>query len=395
MQEVLITGVGAISHLGHGADAFWHGLLRAGSSPGEVADPHARMSVPLMYSVPEQPLPEISFDGGGVPPGLASRYAIEGARQALADAGLGEVPAERTAVVIGTGMGDSGLHEQWRTDGRPDADGAWAPVFSVASALGAWLGAEGPVSSISNACAASGFGLSAAADLIRTGVADVVVAGGAEAYSRVALACFNRLGAVDPERCRPFDARRAGTVFGEGAGIMILESAEHARARRAPRVYAELAGEGWSCDAHHATAPEPAGTQIVRAMRAALEQAGASADEVGCVVPHGTGTELNDVVESGALHTVLGERAARTPLYSLKALVGHTGGAAAALGTVAAALMLHHGKVPPNRPVAELDPECRVRLPESEVPLEGRFALVNAYAFGGNNVSLVLKEARA
>lgn len=394
MHEVLITGLGAISHLGCGADAFWHGLQRAESSPNKVTDPHAHMSIPLMYSVPEPPVVEVPLDGGEsrVPLGLASRYAIEGARQALADAGIGEVPADRTAVVIGTGMGDSGLHEEWRTEGRPEG-GQWAPVFSVASALGAWLGAEGPVTSISNACAASGFGLSAAADLIRTGVADVVVAGGAEAYSRVALACFNRLGAVDPERCRPFDAQRGGTVFGEGAGIMILESAEHARARNAPRVYAELAGEGWSCDAHHATAPEPAGTQIVRAMRAALEQAGATADEVGCVVPHGTGTELNDVVESRALHAVLGDRAGNTPLYSLKALVGHTGGAAAALGTVAAALVLHHRSVPPNRPVAELEPACEVWLPEATTPLEGRFALVNAYAFGGNNVSLVLKEA--
>ncbi|MCX4693185.1 beta-ketoacyl synthase [Streptomyces sp. NBC_01408] len=389
MEEVLITGLGAISHLGTGADAFWHGLIRAESAPGPAADPHARMDITLMYSVPEPPEPE---PGPTVSP--ASRLAVAAAREALADAALGAVAPSRLAVVIGTGMGDAGLHEQWRTDGPPQ-DGDWSPVFSVASEVSEWLGAQGPSTSISNACAASGFGLSAAAELIRTGAADVVVAGGAEAYSRVALACFNRLGAIDPQECRPFDANRRGTVFGEGAGILVLESAAHAAARNAPRVYAKLAGEGWSCDAHHATAPDPSGTQIVRAMREAMERSGAKAEDVGCVVPHGTGTELNDVVESQALHTVLGSGAARTPLYSLKALVGHTGGAAAALGTVAAALILHHRAVPPNRPVAEPDPACEVRLPVERTALEGPFVIVNAYAFGGNNVSLVLQEAGA
>ncbi|MEU3911260.1 beta-ketoacyl-[acyl-carrier-protein] synthase family protein [Streptomyces sp. NPDC029721] len=390
MEEVLITGLGAVSHLGSGADALWHGLMRARSRPERAADPHARMDVPLMYSVPGTPEP----DGPPEGPSTAARFAVEAARQALADSALGEVAPERVAVVIGTGMGDATLHERWRAEGHPP-DGEWAPVFSVASSLGEWLGAEGPNTSISNACAASGFGISAAAELIRTGAADVVLAGGAEAYSRVALACFNRLGAVDPERCRPFDANRRGTVFGEGAGVLVLESAAHAEARRAPRVYARLAGEGWSCDAHHATAPEPGGTQIVRAMREALERAGAGAGEIGCVVPHGTGTELNDAVESRALHEVLGAAAGRTPLYSLKALVGHTGGAAASLAAVAAALVLHHRTVPPNRPVEERDPDCDVLLPVEPAPLRGSFALVNAYAFGGNNVSLVLQEARA
>lgn len=401
MEQVLITGLGAISHLGLGVDAFWHGLMRAEGGPGPAADPYARMDIPLMYTAPALPEPPGPPEppASSELPGLASRFAVEAARQALADAGLtgpGAAPAApgRTAVVIGTGMGDSGLHEQWRVAERPAGD-TWSPVFSVASAVGAWLGAEGANSSISNACAASGFGISAAADLIRTGAADVVVAGGAEAYSRVALACFNRLGAVDPQRCRPFDANRRGTVFGEGAGIMVLESAAHAAARRAPRVYARLAGEGWSCDAHHATAPEPAGTQIVRAMREALDRAGAAPDRVGCVVPHGTGTALNDAVESRALHAVLGGSAPHTPLYSLKALVGHTGGAAAALGVVAAALILHHRAVPPNHPVAEQDPDCDVLLPVEPTRLSGPYALVNAYAFGGNNVSLVLQEAGA
>ncbi|MEU6479408.1 beta-ketoacyl-[acyl-carrier-protein] synthase family protein [Streptomyces sp. NPDC047017] len=392
MNDVLITGLGVLSHLGSGLDAFWAGLTAARSAPSRVPDPDARMDLPLMYAVPEADLPPVPGDLGGLPPGGGSRLAIEAARQAVNDAGLGGVAPDRIAVVIGTGMGDSGLHERWRTTGRPEG-GHWAPVFSVASAVGAWLGAEGANVSVSNACAASGFGLSLAVDLIRTGEADVVVAGGAEAYSRVALACFNRLGAIDPERCRPFDLHRRGTLFGEGAGVMVLESAAHARARHAPRAYARVAGAGWSCDAHHATAPEPTGTQIARAMREALAEAGASPDEIGCVVPHGTGTELNDTVESRVLGEVLGAGPDRVPLYSLKALLGHTGGAAASLATVAAAQILYRGAVPPNAALGEQDPECKVWLPTRSVPPSGKYALVNAYAFGGNNVSLVLREA--
>ncbi|OMI33882.1 beta-ketoacyl synthase N-terminal-like domain-containing protein, partial [Streptomyces sparsogenes] len=267
----------------------------------------------------------------------------------------------------------------------------------------------------SNACAASGYALSLAADLIRSGEADVVVAGGSEAYSRVGLACFNRLGAIDPERCRPFAADRRGTVFGEGAAVLVLESAEHARRRGVKTVYARLAGTGWSCDAHHATAPEPGGAQIERAMREALREAGALPDpgtagaatgpgavpggaeagRLGFVVPHGTGTELNDVVEVRTLAAVLGAAAPLTPLYSLKALLGHTGGAAGAFAALAAALVLHHGTLPPNVPVGALDPECEAPLPTAPTPVTAPYGLVNAYAFGGNNVSLVLQGAAA
>ena len=387
---VRITGLGVISCLGRGTETFWQGMTGAASAPAPVADPHAHMDLPLMYLVPVAAVPEGPEDQDGLVLGDASRYALAATWEAMADAGLaGPADPGRLAVVLGTGMGDSGLHEQWHVDGGPGGDG-WVPTFSPAAVLGAALGAAGPVTSVSNACAASGFGISLAADLIRSGEADIVVAGGAEAYSRVALACFNRLGAIDPERCRPFSLHRQGTVFGEGAAILVLESAAHARARGAPPAYATLAGAGWSCDAHHTTAPEPEGVQIARAMRQALAEAGVAADQVGCVVPHGTGTQLDDVVEGAALHGVLGPVAQVTPLYSLKGLIGHTGGAAGALATLAAALILRHGSIPANVPLGEQDPECKVALPRAQTPLAGSCVLVNAYAFGGNNVSLAL-----
>ncbi|OEU87013.1 3-oxoacyl-ACP synthase [Streptomyces abyssalis] len=392
MDEILITGLGVISCLGNGVDAFWRGMNEAASAPRRVPDPNAHMDIPMMYGVPEAEVPRAEREPDGQPLGLGSRFALEVSRQAIASAELDGTDPQRIAVVIGTGMGDAGLHEEWRVSGYPERDG-WSPTFCVASAVGSLAGAEGPNISVSNACAASGFAISIAADLIRSGEADVVVTGGAEAYSRVALGCFNRLGAVDSRRCRPFDAHREGTVFGEGAAALVLESEEHARRRGAPRAYARLAGAGWSCDAHHTTAIEPEGEQVVRAMRQALRESGVDPSEVGCVVPHGTGTLINDTVESRALSEVLGPVAAKHPLYSLKSLIGHTGGAAGALAALAAVLIVHRGTVPPNVPRDVADPECEVSLPERAVPFDGSAAVVNAYAFGGNNVSLVLQEA--
>ncbi|MFH8370240.1 beta-ketoacyl-[acyl-carrier-protein] synthase family protein [Streptomyces sp. NPDC018031] len=396
MDDVLITGLGTVSCLGSGIDAYWRGLNAARSAPGPIPVPDANMPYPSMYLVPEADLPDGPPEQDGLPIGRGSRLALEAARQAVADAGADSLAAldpRRIAVSISTGMGDADLHEGWRPGGPPDTD-RWAPAFPVAAVVGGRLGAEGGNTSISNACSASGYALTVAADQIRAGEADVVVVGGAEACSRVALACFNRLGAMDPERCRPFAADRRGTHFGEGAAVLVLESAAHARRRGAGTVYAALAGSGWSCDAYHATAPEPTGAEIEHGMRQALAEAGAGPEEVAFVVPHGTGTELNDVVESEVLGTVLGDRAAGTPVYNLKALIGHTGSAAGAFGALTSALLLHHGRVPGNVDIGERDPRCAVSLPTAGAPTRGRFGLVNAYAFGGNNISLVLQEAR-
>ncbi|MBD3010957.1 beta-ketoacyl synthase N-terminal-like domain-containing protein [Streptomyces sp. 5-10] len=429
MDDVLVTGLGALSPLGAGVDAFWRGMHKADTAPTRVPDPLAHMDHPLMYLVPEADLPDGPEEQDGLPLGRGSRFALAAAREAVADAGLaapprpeagayaagggayaagGGIDPRRVAVALSTGMGDTDLHEGWWTGtGEAPASARWAPPFPPASVVGGWFGAQGVNTCVSNACAASGYALSVGADLIRSGEADVVIAGGAEAYSRVALACFNRLGAIDPERCRPFAVERRGTVFGEGAAVLVLESATHARARGARTVYGRLAGAGWSCDAYHATAPEPSGEQIERAMREALREAGAGAGSgsgagsgagagaesggLGFVIPHGTGTELNDVVES----RVLGALTPRTPLYSVKALIGHTGGAAGAFAALAASLVLHHRTLPPNVPVGERDPECAVPLPSGPAPMTGAYGLVNAYAFGGNNISLVFGEAAA
>ena len=393
MERVVITGLGVVSSVGTGTEAFWSGLHGPWPPPTIASDVKAHMDLPLMYAVSDEYLASGPVRRTDPALGRASRMALHAAGEAVADSAIHDVAPSRLGVVLGTGMGDSGLHEEWRAGGRPGYDG-WAPAFAVAAAVADWLGGYGINSSISNACAASGYALGLAADAIRCGDADVVVTGGAEAYSRVALGCFNRLGAIDPQRCRPFDRQRRGTVFGEGAAVLVLESESHASRRSAPRVYARFAGSGWSCDAYHSTAPDPSGREIAAAMHRALAEAGAGADSVGCVVPHGTGTELNDLVESQILNSIFGARCMDVPVYSLKALLGHTGGAAGAMAALTAALIVARETVPPNVPVDDLDPECKIWLPEGDdVPLAADAVMLNAYAFGGNNVSLLLERA--
>ncbi len=396
MDDVLITGMGVISHLGRGVDAFWKGLSAARSTPTTAADPFARMSLPLMYEVPAEDVPAGPERHGDLVLGRGSRLAVEAARQAVADAALEGVAPDRVAVVIGTGMGDSGLHEDWRSGTGPES-GHWSPTFSVASAVGSLFGAEGANSSVSNACAASGFGLSMAADLIRTGEADVVIA----KRGRGVLPGRPRL-LQPPRRDRPRAVqalrpappgnplrgrRRDGDPR---VGVPRPGPQRPAGLRQAVRYGVELRR------LPHDGAGADRGPDLPCDARGPGRSRGRQGDQVGCVIPHGTGTQLNDTVESQVLNDVLDAgRNAQAPVYSLKALLGHTGGAAAALAVVAAAQILHRKTVPPNIAPDEQDPACTIRLPLDEAPLEGEFVLVNAYAFGGNNVSLVLEEASA
>ncbi|MEV6960362.1 beta-ketoacyl-[acyl-carrier-protein] synthase family protein [Streptomyces sp. NPDC051207] len=391
MTDVVITGLGALCHLGAGVDSFWKGLLDP-TPPvaAQAPDPLAHVPIRDFHFLPEGALPPEPESVDGFTIGDATRAALAVAREAVADAGLGGLGDGRTAVVMGTSIADAYVIEQWRADGSFPADDVWTPVFSTASVVARVLGCAGLASTVSNACSGSGYSMAIGADMIRAGEADAVVVGGFETYSRVAHAAFNQVGALDPVSCRPFDATRGGTVLGEGAGAVVLERAQTARARGA-RVYATLTGTGWSCEAYHATGLDPDGTQIVRAMRDALAEAGTGPGDVDFVVPHATGTRLNDLVETRAMREIFGERTGRLPLYSLKALIGHTGGASGGLATVAAALFLHHGHLAPNLPVATPDPECPVHVPADAATPAGRTAMVNSYAFGGNNMSLLLR----
>ncbi|MFG2029413.1 beta-ketoacyl-[acyl-carrier-protein] synthase family protein [Streptomyces sp. NPDC048825] len=382
MTEIAITGLGVVCRLGRGVETFWAGV-RAGATAvaDRVPDPDLKVPLPLYYLVP----------GPASDTAPATRYTVDAGLEACADAGLGSVPGARIAVVMGSSVGDARQVELARAGQVPPVADA-SPPFVLASALAARIGAGAGAVNLSNACAGSGYAIAIGAEMIRTGEADVVVAGGAEAYSRVTVAAFNQMGALAPDRLRPFARDRAGVVLGEGAGAVVLESAAHARARGA-RMYARLAGTGWSCDAAHPTAPDPTGAQAGRAMRAALEEAGAGPGDVTLIVPHATGTRLNDSTEAAAMGAVFGTRLDTIVLHNLKAVVGHLAGGAGVLGAVLAALCFHRGTVPGNPATAAMDPECPVHLPTEATELRCGVALVNAYAFGGNNISLALTGA--
>ncbi|WP_405163009.1 beta-ketoacyl-[acyl-carrier-protein] synthase family protein [Nocardia sp. NBC_01499] len=388
-NRVVLTGLGARCCLGTGQTAYWQGLFAGGAAPSEVPLPHMNMRATRMYLTPQAAMPVEPDRLGAVPLGRGPRLAVAAAREAVADSGITAAQCRELPVVLGVEMGNADAHEVCR---GPDGTGgsAWSPLTITAAAVGAAIGSRADNVSVGNACSASGYALTIALDMIRAGEAERVLVGGGEGVTRVGMGGFDRMGAADPLRCRPFDAQRAGTMFGDGAAMVVLESTEAAR-RRGARPYAELAGAAWSCDAYHPTAPDPAGQQVIRAMTEALTAAGLAADEIACVIPHGTGTRLNDVVESQALRRVFGERTDRLPLLSLKAMIGHTAGAAGAFGCLTAALLLRHNTMPANVPVDQ-DPDCDVWLPSTgPVPLVGDAVLVNTAAFGGNNTSLVLR----
>jgi 3-oxoacyl-[acyl-carrier-protein] synthase II len=391
MTNVLVTGLGVVSPIGSSLSSYWEGLLAGANRPERypwIEERH--VSNPITYWVREPKVRVVS--GDGVALGRASQFAIRAAESCVRDAGLDGQALTSLGISIGTGMGHADLLEDQRAGGA-----AVTPVeqftFAVASGVASHLDLRGPNLSVSTACAAGVYSVSMAVEAIRAGFADVMLAGGAEGFSRVALGCFRRLGALDPIVCRPFDAARQGTVFGEGSAMLLLESEEHARRRGWSNAYATISGCGWSCDAHHPTAPEGEGQQAIAALRRALAEAGLQPSQIDCVVPHGTGTELNDVVESRTLAAVFGEHVDRLRIFGLKSLIGHTGGGAGAFSCLTAALMLRRAMVPATAHLSTIDSRCALPL-HTAAPAHGDLGhvLVNAYAFGGNNISMIFGQ---
>jgi 3-oxoacyl-[acyl-carrier-protein] synthase II len=328
-------------------------------------------------------------------------FALRATAEALADAGLaGAVARERIGLVLGgtTGgmlRGEESLREriQGTRQRYPSASVLGAPISASADVLADAFDLAGPRLSLSTACSSSANALGTALDWIRLGRADVVVTGGTESLCRMTFAGFNALHALSLEPCRPFDRERTGLSLGEGAAILVVESAEHA-ARRGAHVHAELLSAGNSADAHHLTAPHPDGTGAALAMRRALARAGLAPEDIDYINAHGTGTPLNDAVEATAIAAVFGEAAARLAVSSTKGAIGHTLGAAGAIEALATILALRDGFLPPTVNLADPDPACALDLvPRDSRPATLRYALSNSYGFGGNNTSVVLGRA--
>lgn len=366
-----VTGIGAVSNAGQTSADLWDAMCASSSTTTVVDDQDLAAPVLDMFLAADGPVIEHS----------AAAFGIMAAREALKQAaGAGFDPAGgRLAVVVGTGMGEAAGHDSRRSQGERHVPGS---IFTTAERIAVAVGATGPVVSISNACAAGAYAMGHAADLLWAEEADAVLVVGAEAYSRVAVACFNRINALDAEGCRPFTLDRAGTLFGEGGGAVLLE-----RDSSNTTPMAWLLGSAFSCDAAHLTAPEEGAAQMQRTFDEAVTEAGVPT--IGAVVPHGTGTRLNDAVEA----ELLGTRVPDAAWFNLKALLGHTGGASAVLSVAAACLIATYGKTPKNPETGQLMPQAANGVGLSERAVDDAIA-VNAYAFGGNNATLVLGRIR-
>jgi len=398
--RVVVTGIGAVTSIGIGREPFWRHLLDGQSGIGKVESfDTSRYQVHVGGEVkafaPEPYVTRLSPSQMG----RGSQLAIAAARLALADSALdvGSLDPIRVGVSVGTTSGEPEWIERFNDRelaGERDRIGDEFlnryPCHVLAAHVASELGFRGVNTVIPTACAAGNYALAHALDTIRSGDADIMLAGGSDAFSRITYTGFARLGAIAPERCQPFDKNRKGMIPGEGAAVLIIEPLERA-ARRGARIYAELAGYGLSCDASHMTAPQ--GDGAVRAMRSALQDAGLTADDISYVSAHGTGTPANDRVEAMAVKQAFGDR--KVPISSIKSMLGHTMGAASAIEAAACALAVWDDQIPPTINLEQLDPECDLDCVPGRsrrIPVEA--AMNNAYAFGGNNASVIFRKCR-
>lgn len=339
-----------------------------------------------------------------------AQLAIGAAVQAMKEAGLDENPAavnpETFGVIVGSGIGGIATfeeqHRRFVEKGASRVSPFFVPMFIADIAAGLIsirYGAKGPNYGTVSACASGAHAIGSAYRSIQVGEADVMITGGTEAtVTPMTISGFAAMHALSERNdspstaSRPFDATRDGFVLGEGAGILVLEELEHARARGAT-IIAEIAGFGQTADAYHITAPATGGEGAVRAMRAALRDAGASPEDVDYINAHGTSTPANDVNETAAIKTTFGERAYDIIVGSTKSMTGHTLGAAGGLEAVITALVCRHGKIPPTINYSEPDPDCDLNYAtQGMVERQVNLALSNSFGFGGHNVSLAIRK---
>lgn len=406
-RRAVITGIGCITPVGTGARQFWAGVMRGRSAVRridrfDVSGYRSQMAAQVDDFPPAGSLDRKQQQRMD----RFAQFALVSAHQALEDAGLDpqSMRGERVGVFMGTALGGSGYGESQHTEYMKGGLKAVHPglalsVFGGAAScnIAIHFGFHGPNETNAMSCASGAIAIGRALHAIRSGEADVVLAGGAEAP--LAPLCYGAFAVIramstrndSPETaCRPFDRERDGFVMGEGAAVLVVEEWEAAQ-RRGARAYAELVGYGTSNDAYHMTAPRPDGSQAARAMLAALESAQVGADEIGYINAHASSTPLNDMTEALAIRRALGSAADGVPVSGTKGLYGHPLGASGALEAALTALALREGYLPPTVNLQHQDPSVRLRLlAGSGLERRPRFALSNSFGFGGINACLAL-----
>lgn len=393
-RRVAITGLGAISALGHDVASFRQALVdgRSGIRPITAIEP-GQLRFANGAEVPDHD-PAAHFDAKTAD--LLDRFAQFGviaAREAIRDSGVALTP-QRTAVITGCCVGGQATEDQGFVDlyqlKRPRVNPLTIPKImgnAAASFICVEFGITGPAYTVSTACASANHAIGQAFWMVRSGMVDCALTGGSEAiFSYGFLKAWEAMRVVSPDTCRPFSKNRSGLILGEGGAMLVLEAWDAARARGAT-IYGEIVGFGMSADAHHITQPSREGPAA--AMRACLDDAGFSPEAIGYINAHGTGTTANDVTETRAIRDVFGGHADRLPVSSTKSLHGHALGAAGALEAVATVLALRDGFLPPTANYVEPDPECDLdAVPNQSRQQQVEGALSNSFAFGGLNAVL-------
>ncbi|WP_275562044.1 beta-ketoacyl-[acyl-carrier-protein] synthase family protein [Streptomyces sp. 5-6(2022)] len=397
-HRVVVTGMGAISSIGIGTADFSTGL-RSGRSavrPITAFDTggfaHA-MGCEVTGFAPEDHIRNVPLHTLG----RAGQLSVSAARMAVEDAGVEEADlrARRGLTAIGTTDGEARDMDRLVETELAKGPEAMDPVVAervtagrLSSAVARELGLRSVEAvTLPTACAAGNYAIGYGYDAISSGDVDYALCGGADALCRKTFTGFYRIGTIAPEKCRPFDKDRQGILTGEGAGVLVLENLESARARGA-RIHAEVLGFALNCDAHHPVAPDE--DSVADCMRLALENAGVGPGDVDFISAHGTGTRANDVTEAAAVRRVFGaDTAPRT--ISMKSMLGHSMGAASALASIGCVLAIVEGFIPPTINHVETDPECGLDcVPNEAVAARPRVVQNNGLAFGGNNAVLIL-----
>ena len=405
VPRVAVTGMGTINPLGLSVNEFWEGLAAGKSAIGPItrfdtSKFRVKVDAEVRGFDPTKHMDLKVVDRTS----RTIHFAIAAAKEAIQSAGLdmAQENPERAGVIIST-MTEQGYiirgWELYQKVGPRRADPLFITKSGASAAsmqVGMMLGAKGPNSAVNSLCASGVDSIGTATNFIRLGYADVMIAGGSDAsLEPVSIAGMDVLGALsresDPAKaCRPFDLNRNGFIYGEGAGLVVLESYEHARKRGAP-ILAEIAGVGWSFDAYDATAPAPESEAY--AMRTALQGARVKIEEVDYINSHGTSTKLNDACETKAIKMVFGEHAYKIPISSTKSMIGHIITAAGVTETIAAILVMNKGIIHPTINYETPDPDCDLDyVPNVARPAQVNVCLKNSFGLGGENCCLVLRR---
>ena len=398
-RRVVVTGLGVLSSVGIGKDKFWKAILDGNSGISKVSsfdtkDYRCHYAGEIKNFYPQEFIPKrrIPFLG------RTSQLSIAATSMALEDAGFSGkgFHKERIGVFMGTTMGEKPLEDAvdtWIIAGTENLDRAkvmQSSANNIPANIANYFQLEGPNYLIPTACAAGNYAVGYGFDFIKRGDLDYAIVGGADAFSRLAFTGFQRIYAMAPEKCQPFDKNRRGMLVGEGAAVLFLESLDSALQRNA-EIYAEIPGYGISCDAYHMTAGKPEG--IGKAILKALKYTQTEKEEVDYINAHGTGTAGNDKTECAAIKGVFKERTKSISVSSIKSMLGHPMGAASAIEALACCLSVRNNIIPPTMNFETPDEECDIDcVPNKARVKRVNVALNNGFAFGGNNSCLVVKK---